>query len=775
MNELNDLEKKYQKNLNRYYLCHYWGPESNRKGIYECEEKISQLNFAQERVDVDLFHAREDGKNARMLDQSLKSLINQGACDDEIQSWITESAKGNARVADTLMRTKDKQLSYNLQKKNEWRANKHFKITSLPVDLAKGKHPNYLPSLLSSGEWRIVIDETGNEYAKESANKVRSTDLGKLVAVVIPSYADLPPIHGGLHATEGVTLAEIEKVLFNLCSHPVGVFGFTVADETTDGETWYQQVDLLIRWVLRLLPISAGDQTTIRIEVEKRGDYKGDSLAIRGETVLQELKRLSPERFKNVDLRMSFIGKADSEFNGYVDTVANCWSGSSKEKTKLLNHFGFIDNCLLTPQSDGLLERTLLALNERVSANPEDWFALVCSLEYSDSTTLIDEFLEQIGDLARGNPEVWGEYLNALRLGIQAKRNSPAQITRAVNWLERYRPDNLSIPKSMWLQYLSARLDIENHLGTFSEQTLVRVLNTALELKDEDAPTTCEVILRAAISLTNPYDFTSLVGFIDNELEEPPKVYGLRNYGKLLSTRGQLAAFRGEYARAVEYFDKALEAFDRFSDDKIRLRDTVQTRTYRVFASLDDPNCSAAKIEDQIQALLSQLKLVKGDPNLSRLHLFTGDLVWVHHLILRSIVCERVENPRLATEYTAAVADWMSGDSHPWPLIEFYRAILLLKTGNRTESTARAQNALRLCADHPAGVVTWIGLVIQRVTYLLGIISNEQKSLDPLVEIKLKDVLPNAPYEDLKNLTIERMDQVGFDECIKTLLPFNFR
>jgi len=319
-------------------------------------------------------------------------------------------------------------------------------------------------------------------------------------------------------------------------------------------------------------------------------------------------------------------------------------------------------------------------------------------------------------------------------------------------------------------------LTLENHQGLSTQTTLKDTVTLAFELLDEDAPQACEVILRAVISMTNAYNFDELTPYIDHLLKEKVKVFGLCNYGKLLSTRGQLAAFHADISTAIDFFDRALESFELLSDPTQRHKEILQTRIYRLFAICDDQTSEVGDVQNELDTFVHELCGTSLTQTIIHISGWGNVRRFAHHAVLRALATSRVSNEHLADKYLNSFDTWtIESEDHPWQLIAFYRALLLVKDDRTSDAQNQIRQSLEICDAHPDGTITWIGAVIERCAEHFGILP-----ADPLHEPgkrieAVQKVLPNAPIDKLDMVFNKAVNLSNFDVALQQLLPFNFR
>lgn len=757
-----------------YYRYHAWGDTSHREVItrlqLEAEPYFNKIWNAREQ----LSKARQDGLQAKNYADELKQKLATEKL-EEVDLWLERQSDLPGRVVKYLSQVRAKFLEGRLKAKARNEANKGFLITAEPPGLQNGLHPNDISNLTPCNDWTIAIDETGLLHAADMSEESSDEKIGKYVALIVPTDRLMTSLGENFHAIDEGH-ARIEEVLSTIVESRAGVFGFSVSDPVSTGLSWYLQIDLLVRWVLRLLPLDPAKRTTVRVEIEQRGEYTPDrDLSLTEESMLDELKNLSPERFSNLQLRMKFVPKNGSQLNGYVDTIANCWGSPNRIRRSLLTHFKFLDTCLLTPSAKAAIERTLIGIRDSRPLMPADWYQLVATSNSQGRYSLVDDVLRTLGDRAKHSVELWYSYLDEIRVRIARKELEPASLSRAISWLQEFKPGAASVPPSVDLQFQSAELAIANHLGRSVESHLQKTMAAAFALLEEDAQLCCEVILRSVVALSNAYNFDMLNDYVDSLIDEPIKVVGLSNYGKLLSTRGQLSAFNAQNQRALELFDQAIGCFEKLSDTKQRDREMLQTQAYRVAVLLDDCDEAGDKAKIELEKYLQSMTGSSLDSIIGYIGQWAGTRRFAHHLVLRAMVAGILDLKTHGQVYFDSRADWADGDEHPWQLINFYRGVIAARLGYVSEAKPLIARSLALAFEHDSGTVYWIGLVLENVARGLDLLPPSwlPRSSNEVDELEVK--LPNAPWAELDKLKERELALDRVDQILKPMLPFNFR
>lgn len=775
----NSLEDQARDLVWKCYLQHAWGEQKNQIQINQLQGKFellltqdSELMFLQHGWDK----AVREGREAHRLDNELTSLLRSGKSDAEIQAWLERIGKqAPKRVANHLRKSFKKVCKDRQNNQQKIRQAHGYKPSMPEVELTEQGHPNAIANLQPSPQWTLLIDETGQSFDATAdelhdANK----ELGKVVGLLLPQGLTLPSLPNSFHATDEPT-DTVERALANLLQHPVGIFGFTSKDPVSGRYSWFQKIQQLSRWVLQLLPMQPGQETRVDIQIERYSGYDENyDLKAVGELLVADLVEINPERFGQLRLNMNFIDKSGHPANGYVDTIANCWGSSVAAKKKLLNLAKLPGHCLIRPSDDAVYERLLSAMEGSSPLRAADWYSLLQSAgdQVENNTAMVFGCLQQLGGRVKADPNIWNSYLAEVQQRLRVKDYQLSGLARALDWLERYQPADVSLPKSLKLQQQSARLALANHQGYSDNADLLELARLATTLKDEMAPQACEALLRVVVAATNAMDFSSCEGLLDEWLALPAATVGLLNHGKLHSTQGQLLAFQGRYQEADVCFTEAMRQFDRLSDSAQAKREINQTRSYQQFAYLRNPALSDESFKDGLMAYLADV--VPGNatkPLFERLARSGHAVRFAQQLGWRAMQ----ERPAVFADEPAQMLkiqdQWQQEQDHPWPLIMFWRGWALWQAGQQQEAQALWQDAITLCADN-GPTLLWISQVWQAVTAAL---SDAMPVPSEAVRQALRDQLPLANHAALEQLcTAPQTEPVWLLAQLEACLPFNF-
>ena len=682
-----------------------WG-KRGRQRLLQCLEEIRKLYpeavKEAERRKVrgeKIAHYKTLAANSSQenLSELLKQMRKEGFFEYEIS--LVRKMKDKIKLSKEITQTAARLISPPSSPENE----PEFAILTRELSF-RNIHPNSIPELAPAAEWTILFDETGTDF-KESAfgNNVSDLSLGRMVALVVPDYTELPPCREKCHSVD-LLPSEIHAMQQTLLSHKCGIIGIPVnALYRIHAEQWFACIETLLDLILRLLPISG--KTRLKIYVEQRGKVTARNDYLLQKTCddcLYHLSRAFPERSLSVEMEPHIIRKEDHPWNGYVDAVAFCWSSPSGRV--ILNESGWNQTCLIN-SSPYFLRRCIDVMEREESIQPADWTELL-NTSTTETNSLGRSLLINLGERAKQAPAIWKNYLDHVVTHLNSKAINMRLLGRQLNWLSTYMPAEEELPPRLRLLWLTAKLAEENHRGCVATHPDSReeFLKLSERLFEEDAPLVCNAALNLAVSYTDEFDFVRARQLLDPWMMRRPEVPGLQYYGRLLSSYGQCEAFQGNNTEAISCFRQAIEAFGRLSEAESARLDIQQTSAYLLTSLME---CLPERKEEFIREAEMYFggRICEVAPRLG-VSIEDGSK-YQHHILLRYLSCAD-SSPEERNAYLSSAGQWRVGIGHPWEMIEFYRASLVETLPEKVE---HLQNAYEI-AMTGAGTMHVIGAVI---------------------------------------------------------------
>ena len=651
-----------------------WG-KRGRKQLNECMDAIRKF-YPQALADAE--HRKARGKrlvqyktqavhlNPEKLSELMRKMAKEGFSQYEIA--IIRKMKDKIELTRKIKKSGAISSAGSTKPENE----PEFVVQTHELSL-EHIHRNSIPELPATTEWTILFDETGTDF-KETAfgSNVSGISLGRMIALLVPDYTDLPPCKDYCHSVD-LLLSEVHAMQQVLLAHKCGIIGIPVnALYRIHAEQWFSCIETLLDLILRLLPING--KTKLKIYAEQRGKAtaKDDYLLQKTcDDCLFHLSRAFPERSQSFEIEPHIIRKEDHPWNGYVDAVAFCWS--SPNGKMILNESGWEGSCLIG-SSPYFLRHCIDTMEHEDVISPDDWAELLKNAP--DRTNSLEKsLLKNLGAMAKQTPAVWKNYLDYTVMHLNSKAIDMTLLGKQVSWLSCNAPSESELPPRLRLMWLTARLAEENHRGSVATHQAQReeFIRLSEDLFEEDAPLTCNAALNLAVSYTDEYDFESAKKILSPWRNRRPEVPGLQYYGRLLSSYGQHEAFLGRNSEAVPYFRQAIDTFGRLSDKSSAFLDVLQTSAYLLTSMMDCLPCSADDFCWEAEKYFGG-KIVDVAPRLS---VSTEDKTkYQHHILLRYLTGV-ASTPEERNAYLNSSENWSVGAGHPWEMIEFYRSLLV--------------------------------------------------------------------------------------------------
>jgi hypothetical protein len=761
-NEADDLE------ASAFKYASWNDTAENRRIILDIEDEAKLSIQSNPDLIEAVRYAINRGKKSNELKKELISKVSEGESNDNIRRWIDVVSDNYEKLFHDLI-IEHKKINKKIKNQKLRRANKYK--CNMDRVVVNGLHENSIRSLEPSQKWTVLIDETGNHFNPEDMDGLHKSDtkIGKVIALVIPQEITLPPLEKKFHAVNE-TDNDIESIVKTLLENKVGVLGYSMNDTYYTSHSWMAAIAQLTKWVMFLLPIEEESNVDVEFLIEQKGIFKPDtSLQALQQDIESTLKNIAPNRYRNLRLKLTFIGKDGHPANGYVDTIANIWGSPSKNRKKILSLSSLKGHCLMN-SSERNLEQTLLALQSSEPLSAQLWFELCEFAGIENEYSLANQFLDDIGNDVANNNSIWESYVVSLKQRLQDKKFTTAGLGAALNWLNKYSPDETTLDNSLLLLLKSTQLALKNHQGDVDLQLISECISLSSKLKDEMAVECCNVILRIASSTTNAFDFESMIEPLKVWIDEPIATPGLLNHGKLHSSLGQLHAFKQQYPAALASFQHATNTFERLSDASSRERNIQQTQMYTITVLMDQGNLQAIEL---LNELLDQQFSHVSDHKIRiyRLARSGEEYRFLNHLFLRACIIFPNEMKQDSDYYLAKLEEWGVGESHPWMLIQAYRGWLLLRKRSIGKGKLHFQQSIWECLNESHGpTVKWMGVVLHKLAMSFELnLGIDDKNLDEALSLA-----PGlAPKETLDDLAMIKDDNERL-VILEKLLPFNF-
>ncbi len=622
-------------------------------------------------------------------------------------------------------------------------------------------HQNDICGLKPASSWTLLMDESGHDFD--------ITGDGIIAGVLMSDGNKLPAIIPSLHAATDIDPLAIrrgDQALQDILDRQgdCGVLALPVKALRASGD-WIGAIGSFIDLVLRMLPLDKQQKTKTRltIKIEKRGNYvNAQDFSYIRDACRYRLMHMLPEREKMLSFDLQPMTKTDG-FDSYPDLVSNTCFAKNELSKKRLKVTNWKDTCFLKTKSEGISNALDYYFTSR-QLPAEDWANLLPNCNVDKSCNIVDALLDMLGWEVSKNKQAWLRYLSYTIDHLDSKAINLRVLGKQVQWLAKYQPPEQELPPRLKLTWLTVKLAEANHRGVVNAYSIQEFKELGERLFKEDAPLVCWASLHLAVQYTNAFDFEKAAEAIAGWEAIPPEVPGLKYYGQMLSTKGQHLAFTGRLSEAREYLKQAIKAFSELSDPTEAEGNINQTRAYLLTVMMDLPETDHTQIDQEMHAYF-------GMPILEAAESFAADASdgkkYQHHILLRFLAI-RPGHPAAAA-YLARQEEWSEGCGHPWPLILFYRAMLIQTESTRLELL---QKAIRLIDDdHPGITLAFIKTVLAGAHYACN-----QAAKEEFVAC-LDAVRPKLPMlqDAFKNLDEHLAHPMAPMRLLVRTLSFNFR
>lgn len=569
-----------------------------------------------------------------------------------------------------------------------------------------------------ANQWYCYLDETGDQFEGASPPSGKKTENpGRLIAFLISEEErrQLKPLKKEWHSNKE-SPEEIEHAFQQLMDRPSGVLGISFREMNLQGHRHAAMITELVSLVLRFLPLPAetADPVRLNVIIENRANIPDEPVhwePVRAE-LLRQLHEADPERAKRIHLEFQVVPKGIDLHLAYADVLAYLWGSQRQEIRKMrkisdLNRFGLTEDSVWTLREAW----DLLGSGRRVP--PDLWQKLVSDPQWQEKDSPAEVLFARLQECCRRDPELWNAYAAETRRHLESKAVGLPMLRRELAWLRECHPRE-ELPPRLELAYLVSNLALLNHVGEAFFAETRRILELTDKLYLEDAPLCCYTHLHLAVSCTNRFAFREAREIVRPWGRMTPEIPGIQMWARVQSTLGQLEAFEGRPHAALDYFDLAMDAFGHLTDEKTARGELLHTGTYRAIARMDDPHSDPESVQEAVAFVTGDLpeavkRLAMSDRDAEK---------YAHHLLLRFLVLHPAGEP-WQKPYLAHAGHWQMGQGHPWPLIAFYRALLLRDA--QPDAAAEWLHEALTSAGDGGPILQWMARVMARIGEMLDI------------------------------------------------------
>lgn len=351
---------------------------------------------------------------------------------------------------------------------------------------------------------------------------------------------------------------------------------------------------------------------------------------------------------------------------------------------------------------------------------------------------------------------------------LRAKERDFGLIGRLVSLVAAVIKDDLALFDSLpghELLFRLSQLWAANNEGRMTEGTLLidRIKGLEVKVREDDPSLALHSVFIRAMHATNALDFDT-AWEIASPFEGIVGVNALEQ-GKVLSCLGQVEALRGRYVEAARYFERAMSVIRKMTDGRKREQELAQIAVYAEINAMDS---TGFPCDDEGWRRLTE------EANMIGCSLHSP---YKHHLLVRGLWKDATRNGDAIRVYLSSRQRWQSGLDFPYPLINFYRGLLLLRNGDVDAAGEYVSKAVEQSLWYQQGeTIRYIGLVLAAVAHHLEMLHEDNLSYVSKALHDLRDLLPLA-YQRLDDIEKAFRDAPcrQVPDFFYSLLPFYFR
>jgi hypothetical protein len=707
--------------------------------------------------EVAVARERQRGEQLHAGLSQLETLLRQYGPSHAIPQTHAKSVLNDFHFARNLI---EKKFKWEIAARQRTRDRKAVAAAGGPLTTVQAQGDHRIEALAPASRWALYVDETGQRFDDKPGTP------GRMVSLLVPEGVALPKLAVNFHATTAAD-AVVDAAVQGVLNASVGVFGLPVdALGPAPGDRWSDAVLEVIAWVARLMPLPQEGRVVLDVHVEQRGGFQaGERWRLGVRTVLRRLSEVAPARAARLELSIRTVPKDGSTPLGQVDALAFTWGSPSPASEARFRASKLAETSCVDVPPDLLRA----AWQGWGGVNPPDgatWRRLLAAA--GDERTFVGRLMDGLAAASRAQPTLWATWVQAAAAHLDSKAVDLRAVGREVAWLNAAAPEGQAVPERLQLMWLVAQLAEGNHRGALDPEDLTTLIGRLGDkLYEEDPALVCLADLHRAVVATNALDLDAAAQAIARWKDAPPALPGLQMWGRLQSTLGQHHAFRGQLQPAQAAFTRALDGFKRLSDPGLGRLESSQTGTYLAIVRMDDPTVDTDTARSAIESVIGPMDVAI--PRLAGSNAPADK--YAQHLLLRWLATRG--NAAEIARWQGTRTTWKLGDGHPWPLIAFYRALLLDRhngIASRPAVTDLAKKAIQIAEFANQGpTVRLIGATIAAASAHWGVRWDDADAK----LAALREDLPLANIDAIQAFLNTRTgDPMGL---LRAVLPFNFR
>lgn len=595
-----------------------------------------------------------------------------------------------------------------------------YRIAASARPLSAGAEPPCAVWELPSAEtFYVLLDETGSVF-DATLGDAPEADRGRAVAIVFGGDNRPPALPRMFHATStgGDRAARLDRHMRDLFARRTSVFGLSAGPWMQLAEaSWHGLIMQTVGWTLRCLPIEQTREVWVLVEERSRAASGVDWDAAQS-LLHAQLTQANPA-WKNLRLVLRVVSKQHDPALGYADLIAYSWrsmhdhTAHARASRQRMQDWGLPGRHLLEGDlpADWVLLPTWHDHPERMNAH--EWTALMAHVAREGSDSVWGHVLARLLQVVKENQDFASTLVSWVAERIARAGTHDAQLQQELAWIRQ--ADIQVAEEGQRLVLATAELQLDALSGVHDSAHLERLLRLESSLRDEFPGNACRAGLAMARLFMERLEWDKAIEVLTPWLGDALTA-GLRLRTRAHRLAGQAHGSARRWKQAQAHFERAVALAARLSRAVDRSDERHPAAVELALLNMRVPHASEATRRAAVEPLLalnpaSLAALACDDePEMRDLQ-----LVAARYLMYSS-------DMTLLHTYVDEAHRWADGTGTRWALIEWCRAWLFLRVGDKPRAVERWELGVHLMRgmEQPSPLDELMHLLIARTAQAHG-------------------------------------------------------
>ena len=595
-----------------------------------------------------------------------------------------------------------------------------YRIAASARPLSAGAEPPCAVWELPSAEtFYVLLDETGSVF-DATLGDAPEADRGRAVAIVFGGDNRPPALPRMFHATStgGDRAARLDRHMRDLFARRTSVFGLSAGPWMQLAEaSWHGLIMQTVGWTLRCLPIEQTREVWVLVEERSRAASGVDWDAAQS-LLHAQLTQANPA-WKNLRLVLRVVSKQHDPALGYADLIAYSWrsmhdhTAHARASRQRMRDWGLPGRHLLEGDlpADWVLLPTWHDHPERMNAH--EWTALMAHVAREGSDSVWGHVLARLLQVVKENQDFASTLVSWVAERIARAGTHDSQLQQELAWIRQ--ADIQVAEEGQRLVLATAELQLDALSGVHDSAHLESLLRLESSLRDEFPGNACRAGLAMARLLIERLEWDKAIEVLTPWLGDELTA-GLRLRTRAHRLAGQAHGSARRWKQAQAHFERAVALSARLSRAVDRYDERHPAAVELALLNMRVPHASEATRRAAVEPLLalnpaSLAALACDDePEMRDLQ-----LVAARYLMHSS-------DMTLLHTYVDEAHRWADGTGTRWALIEWCRAWLFLRVGDKPRAVERWELGVHLMRgmEQPSPLDELMHLLIARTAQAHG-------------------------------------------------------